>query len=93
MEEDFLAVVAAHEAEAALAHQLLDLALHLRPARAARAPRRAAAGGRRARGRGRAVAVGEHELFAEQPRGHHQILEVRGFRREQHLVLAGSTTV
>ena len=33
MEEDLLAVVAAHEAEAALGHQLLDAAAHLRARR------------------------------------------------------------
>ena len=90
VEEDFLAVVAAHEAEAALAHQLLDLALHLRSARhrarhrwpprtpAARAAAAACCSGRRAR----------------TPRGRARVGTTRSWRsarlrREQHLFVPG----
>jgi hypothetical protein len=88
VEEHLLAVVAAHEAEAALGHQLLHPSLHL-----------GAAGHRPHRGRapsprstatapGRRVAVAGRELLAEQRDGDHQVLHVRIRGGEQHLLVA-----
>ncbi len=82
MEEDLLAVLAADEAEAAIAHHLLDAALRLRTRR-----RAAAAARSRARTRS-AVAIARDELLAEQVDRHQQILELVLLGREQHLVLA-----
>jgi len=70
VEEDFLAVVAAHEAEAAIAHQLLDL-----PADPGSAGRRRGGTPLPPTPPARAAeAVAQRELLAEQLHGHHEIL-------------------
>jgi hypothetical protein len=92
MKEDFLAVVAAHEAEAASGTSFLTRPRTFGPVGTARccggrrAPPRAAASAARARC---AVAVAFDELGEEELDRDHQVLHGRvGFRREQHLGVA-----